>query len=127
MERVCACEVKVAQGIKHSLDQIRVHGCLYDDLRDDLVKPGLASGQVPVWQVTMRRAFRSSRATLSRHRQVPGPGRRKAIVTAAAHENIGPGHVGDHGLLGVSACGAVQDALADVTAGFLEGHHSAPL
>jgi hypothetical protein len=58
MEREGACEVKVPQSIKHSLDQVRVHGCFYDDLCDDLVEPGLASGQVRVWQVTMRRAFR---------------------------------------------------------------------
>jgi hypothetical protein len=51
MEREGACEVKVPQSIKHSLDQVRVHGCFYDDLCDDLVEPGLASGQVRVWQV----------------------------------------------------------------------------
>src|SRR5947207_5803595 len=100
MEREGACEVEGAQSIKHSLDQVRVHGCFYDDLCDDLVKPGLASGQVRVWQVTMRRAFRGgSRARLCRHRQVPGPSRRKAIVTAAAHEYVGACHVGYHGVL----------------------------
>jgi hypothetical protein len=58
-----------------------------------------------------------------KQRQILGLGRLGAIVAAAAHEHPRPDNAGDHGMLCLIGGGAVQDAVTDVTAGLIEGHH----
>jgi hypothetical protein len=118
-ERESRRPVVIAERIERIPGLPAVCGPIPDDRRDDFVKAGLTSRH----QIARCQAFPGFCAPSGKQRQILRRGRLGAIVAAAAHEHPRPDNAGDHGMLCLIGGGAVQDAVTDVTAGLIEGHH----